>query len=221
MVERRFASLKKWLVLQGGIVESIITAEMECDAAMALDNLMLRMLENLQNDIPARALFAPDAHIITRSVPPPLKIPKAVDWKAAAFPAHLKAFREALTVVVPRVSKAIQVNGPQALFSNRIVKRAENLRAGGNVLQVSVQDAGGGSWWVRMTVGASMKDHVYNCWVHLTVGAGITATMGSCKNGYGAREACGGGCGIGHAHALMRARAATTIALMCVPVCWR
>lgn len=183
MVERRFAALKKWQVLQGGIVESIATSEMECDSAMALDNLMLRFLENLLGDIPLRAPLAPDAHIITRKHPPPLKIPATVDWKADDFPVHLKAFHEALTVLVPQIAGTIQFNGPAALFSNRIVKRAQNLCAGGNVLQVSVQDIGEGSWWVRMTVGASMKDHVYQCWAHLTVGVGITATVGSCKNG--------------------------------------
>ena len=112
-----------------------------------------------------------------------LRIPNRIELNSPQFPAHLLRFRAALTSLVPLLTQAIQNNGDNALFSNRIVKRAENLWKGGNVLQLRVQDAKHGHWWVRVSAGASMKGTVYDCWVDLLDNVGVVGQAGQCKNG--------------------------------------
>ncbi len=183
MIERQFAILKNWHGLFGGKCESIDTLEMELDSAMALDNLNLRHRLELTAGIPKRAPFAPNSHIITPDRDVDLHIPKSIALESPKFPAHLKHFHTALTSLVPHMSRAIQNDGKDALFSNRIVKRADNLLKGGNVLHIGVQDAGAGHWWVRVSAGASMKSTVYNCWVDLLENVGVVGQAGQCKNG--------------------------------------
>jgi hypothetical protein len=183
MIERRFAILKNWHGLFGGKCESIDALEMELDSAMALDNLNLRHRLDLAGGIPKRAPFAPNSHIITPDRDVDLRIPKSIALDSPKFPAHLKCFHIALTSLVPFMNQAIQNNGVNALFSNRIVKRAQNLWKGGNVLHIGVQDAGEGHWWVRVSAGASMKSTVYNCWIDLLENVGVVGQAGQCKNG--------------------------------------
>jgi hypothetical protein len=78
-----FARLKKWEILSGGLVDFIDTKEMELDCAMALQNLVERFKLGLGADIPARAPFSANAHIITADLEPSMKIPAALALDSA------------------------------------------------------------------------------------------------------------------------------------------
>lgn len=184
IIERVFAALKKFLVLQGGDLGDIAVREMELDVVMALHNLKERSRQGLMATIPDRGPKAPHSHIITRDLEPDLKIPKEVLLEGANFPRHLTAFRSALTSLVPLIKESMDVKNGECLFTNRVLDRGANLLAGGNVLQVAVLDAGDDIWWVRASVGASMKNVTYKCLVQLQNHVGLINCCGECKNGY-------------------------------------
>lgn len=178
-----FAVLKKWKVLDGSSIDSIKSLEKELDTAMALHNLTILEREDRLGDIPAQARGARDAHIFSHKDLPQLHIPAEIRLEDNRFPSHLQRFHRALTSLAPLIRRAMDNNDRDCIFSNRVYKRATNLVAGGNVLQIAVQEAGGGDWYVRVHTGASMKNVVYKCFIFLREHVGIEAQAGECLSG--------------------------------------
>ncbi len=175
--------MKKWEILSGGSVDSINTKEKELDCAMALQNLIERHRLNIVDDIPARAPYAPNAHIITPDLEPSMKIPKSVPLNSKKMPKHVLKFNGALTRIVPKLEQVLVKKGDDSLFQPRLLKRTENLFLGGNVLQFMVQEEALGIWRVRISVGASMKTPVYKCYARLDANEGVVDQICECKNG--------------------------------------
>jgi hypothetical protein len=176
LIERMFARLKKWQVLFGNLVDSIDTKEKELDCAMALQNLIELDRMELLDMIPARPLFAPGCHIITPDLEPSMKFPAGVKLASDKVPPHLRAFHTAMSSIALRI-------GSENVFSERVVKRGDAKFLGGNVLQFQVQQQLLDQWWVRASVGASMKAPVYKCYFVLDRNKGVTASCCECKNG--------------------------------------
>ena len=82
--------------------------EMELDCAMALQNLIERFRLGLDADIPARAPFSANAHIITADLEPSMKIPAALAMDSAKLPDHVRRFHAALSTIVPRLNQVLQ-----------------------------------------------------------------------------------------------------------------
>jgi len=178
-----FKFLKTNEVLCGGNVESIVIKEKELDVAMALCNLNERVRQGLMKDIPARAPFAPQSHIITPHLEPPSLFPRSIGMDDANFPPHLMLFHSALTSTVSQLEGQLGDDAGAVSFSTRVRARGKNLLDGGNVLQVAAQHVGGAEWWVLGIVAASMKVHRYNCYVKIISGVGVDAMVCACKGG--------------------------------------
>lgn len=184
LIERMFAQLKMFQILQGGQCDSIVTKEMELDCAMALHNLITRERLGLMGDIPARAPHAPSAHIITPSRQDIVKLPKKIDLASPLFPTHLTQFREFLTTHVGEISRALADASPDQIFSSRVEARGRNLYQGGNILQMGARHVNDGQWIIRVLVGASMKGVSYNCYVRMQLGSHHFETTCECIAGY-------------------------------------
>ncbi len=182
-IERMFAHLKKWEILQGGQIDSILRREKELDVAMALHNLNLRDRLNLMAAIPKRAKHAAGSHILTLDIPPKVTIPKAVKETDAKFPPHVKKFINDLTTMGPTLHKIAVGMKPFDIFSDRNWKRGENLFLGGNVVQIAVEEEDLGIWRVRFNVGASRKYTTYKCFARLNKDAGVLQSACECKAG--------------------------------------
>jgi len=178
-----FAFLKMFQILQGGHCDSIVTKEMELDVAMALQNLLTRERFDIMDGIPARAPFAPHAHIITRTEENVVKLPTKKDLADKGIPLHLKEFRRDITSHAGEILKALSSGGADQMFSTRNEKRGDNLFNGGNVLQVGAHCVGEREWVVRFNVGAHMKAFSYNCYLKMTVGSNIFASTCECVGG--------------------------------------
>jgi hypothetical protein len=127
---------------------------------MALSNLRLYLLLKRLDSVPHRAPHPPNAHIITSDQVENLPVPREVTLQAPNFPTHLRLFKEGLSARVREIQAALDFNGDGAKFSNRIIQRGKKLHVGGNVLQVRVQQLQDDSWWVLLSVAASMKTFI-------------------------------------------------------------
>ena len=188
LIERMFAQLKMFQILQGGQCDSIVTKEMELDCAMALHNLITRERLGLMDDIPARAPYAPSAHIITPTRQDIVKLPTKIDFVHGHFPPHLTQFHEFLTSHVGEISRALAGAGADQIFSSRVKARGHNLYHGGNILQMGVRHVNDGQWIIRVYVGASMKGVSYNCYVRMQLGSHHFETTCECIAGYVAQS---------------------------------
>ena len=171
-------------MLIGALVDAIATMEMELDCAMALCNLLLRGRLNLLASIPVRPRHAPRSHIITPNLEPSMKIPKAVKLSDVRFPAHIKDFCAALTSIAPTLRKITACVGRFTIFTDRVLKRGDNLFLAGNVLQITAEHVNLDVWRVLFLVGASMKRVLYRCYAELNQNEGVVASACECKNGY-------------------------------------
>jgi hypothetical protein len=183
LVERMFARLKKWDVLSGGLVDSIDTKEMELDCAMALQNLVELFKLGLGDDIPDRAPFSANAHIITADLEPSMKIPAALALDSVKIPDHVRRFHAALSTIVPRLNKVLLAENGERIFTPRLEQRGINLFLGGNVLQYMLDEEDLDVWRVRVSVGASMKPPTYKCYTRLNANQGVIQQICECKNG--------------------------------------
>lgn len=183
LIERMFARLKKWQVLFGNLVDSIDTKEKELDCAMALQNLIELDRMELLNMIPGRPPFAPGSHIITPDLQPSMKFPAAVSLASDKVPQHVRAFHAAMSSIAPMLKAQVLRIGSGNIFSERVVKRGDAKFLGGNVLQFQLQQQPLDQWWVRASVGASMKTPVYKCYFVLDANKGVTESCCECKNG--------------------------------------
>lgn len=183
LIERMFARLKKWEVLFDGLVNSADTWEMELDCAMALQNLLEMERLNLLDMIPARPHFAPGSHIITPNLAPSMKWPKPLSWNHVKMPVHLKDFYRDMSTIAPKLRTIVLQLPGGVKFSPSVMKRGEAKFLGGNVLQVQVQKTPADQWWVRFSVGASMKAPTYKCYCILDANTGLIDQICECKNG--------------------------------------
>lgn len=183
LIERMFARLKKWEVLFDGVINAADTWEMEVDCAMALQNLLEMERLNILDMIPARPQFAPGSHIITPDLAPSMKWPKPVAWNNANMPSHLKDFHREMSTMAPLLRKIVLQTPDWVKFSPTVVKRGEAKFLGRNVLQVQVKKTPVGQWWVRLSVGASMKAPTYKCYCILDSNKGLVDQICECKNG--------------------------------------
>lgn len=183
LIERMFARLKKWEVLFDGVINAADTWEMEVDCAMALQNLLEMERLNILDMIPARPQFAPGSHIITPDLAPSMKWPKPVAWNNANMPSHLKDFHREMSTMAPLLRKIVLQTPDWVKFSPTVVKRGEAKFLGRNVLQVQVKKTPVGQWWVRFSVGASMKAPTYKCYCVLDSNTGLVDQICECKNG--------------------------------------
>jgi hypothetical protein len=178
-----FALLKGWKILQWKRVESIETMEMELDAVVSLHNMMRRDFEKGLSAIPDRALRPPRSQIMTKDLEPNLKIPTPIKLNNANFPPHWKLFRERMTDILPGLQQVLKGEGEEACFSQRVLKRGENLFAGGNVSQIQCQVLDNDVLRVKSKVYASMKSPVYDCYFEMQKGVVLVRTACMCKNG--------------------------------------
>jgi len=178
-----FASLKKWEVLFGADVESIETSEKELDCAMALHNLIILQREDRMHMIPKREKFSKNAHIITPSLEPSMKFPPKLSLQSAKVPVHVREFHEAMLQLSPMLVKSLEAEGRDAIFSSRVAKRGINLFLGGNVLQIMVERHELDNWWIRFSVGASIKFPTYKCYCILNHVTGVVNVVCECKGG--------------------------------------
>lgn len=183
LIERMFARLKKWQILFGNQVDSIDRKEKELDCAMALQNLIELDRMDLLGMIPARPSFAPGCHIITPDLEPSMKFPAAVSLTSDKVPQHVRAFDTAMSSIAPLLKNLVQRIGSGSIFSERVVKRGDAKFLGGNVLQFQLQQRPLDQWWVRASVGASMKTPVYKCYFILDANKGVAGACCECKNG--------------------------------------
>lgn len=184
LIERMFARLKKWEILQGGNIEGIDAFEMELDSAMALQNLMERGRLELMGGIPHKAPCPADAHIITRNLTAKLSIPKAITQENAKFPPHWKTVIQRMASITPDLQKILKGDSQLQIFSQRVLKRGENLFSGGNVVQISSQVLNNDVVRFQARVYASMKIPCYTTFFEVQKGDGIIRSTCSCKNGY-------------------------------------
>ena len=183
LIERMFARLKKWDVLFDGNVDSIETMEMELDSAMALQNLLEMDRLDLLGLIPERARFAPGSHIITPDLEPKMKIPKSVVIGSPKVPQHIRDFHGAMAQIAPKLKQIILRLPNVNVCTPRVSVRGEGKFLGGNVLQVMVEPRELEQWWVRFSVGASMKTPTYRCYAILNANVGLADQVCECKNG--------------------------------------
>ena len=184
VIECLFASLKLFQILQGGQCDSIVTNKKELDVAMALQNLITRSCLGLMGGIPKRALFAPNSHIITKNNDNIFNPPKQRSIDDDDIPVHLKAFHEDLKSHGGELFNALEILGEDQLFTTRHEKRGQNLKDGGNVLQVGVYSNGLREWTVRFHVGAYMRSGGYNCYLKFQIGTNKFDSMCECTGGY-------------------------------------
>jgi len=178
-----FARLKKWEVLFDGVINAADTWEMEVDCAMALQNLLEMERLHLLDMILDEPEYAPGCHIITPNLAPSMKWPDPIDWNHAIMPAHLKKFHSEMSTIAPLLLKIVQQEPNWVRFSSTVAKRGESKFLGGNVLQVQVQKTPTHQWWVRFSVGASMKAPTYKCYCILDSNNGLCDQICECKNG--------------------------------------
>lgn len=183
VVERMFASLKKWEVLFGSDVDSIEKLEKELDCAMALHNLIILQREDMMHMIPARAKFSKNAHIITPSLEPSMKFPPKLALESPKVPVHVKEFHVALAQLSPMIVKLLEATGRDQIFTGRVAKRGLNLWEAGNVLQIMVERHELDNWWIRFSVGASIKFPTYKCYCVLNHISGLVKFICECKGG--------------------------------------
>lgn len=184
LIERMFARLKKWEILEDGNIESIDMFEMELDCAMALQNLNERVRLGLMDGIPDRAPFTLDEHIITRDVEAKLSIPKPIRPENAKFPPHWKEVMQQMTSIVPDLQRILTGDPEIRIFSQRVLKRGENLFSGGNVVQIASQLLANDVIRFQARVYASMKIPCYTTFFEVQKGDGVIRSVCSCKNGY-------------------------------------
>ena len=182
-IERMFAHLKKFDILHGGSVDSIVNKEMELDIAMCLHNLTLRVRLNLLESISARPSYVPGAHIFTSNLQPKDPTPKAVKETDAKFPKHVKDFIEGLSSIGPTLKNIVLGVNQFDYFTERTMKRGENLFLGGNVVQIAVEKEDLDVWRIRFNVGASRKYVTYKCYARLNKDSGVLASICECKAG--------------------------------------
>jgi hypothetical protein len=183
LIERLFARLKKWLVLQGGNVESIERREQEMDVAVALTNLNERVRQGLLGMIPGKAPCPPDAHIITRDLEPAVNIPDSMTAQNQKFPAHWKAFLAQMPSIVPGLSKVLKGEGEEAMFSTRVLKRGHNLFSGGFVAQFQLQILKHDVLRIQGATHASMRQACYTWFADLQQGRLLLQSACMCKSG--------------------------------------
>lgn len=184
LIERMFARLKKWQILQNGNVDSILIREKELDAAMALLNLNERDRQGLMDSIPERAPCPPDAHIITKDLEPKLNIPTGITERDVRFPSHWKPFLSWAPSLLPELRLVLKGEGREAVFSARVRKRGENLFRGGNVAQFQLQNLPNDVYRINGWTHASMKAACYGWFVDLQQGDVLVHSACMCKNGY-------------------------------------
>lgn len=85
IIERRFAHLKMFEILQGGSCDSIEIKEKELDAAMALCNLQNYQREKRMQNIPERPPFVEHSHIITKDYEDVLNCQRGRAWMMPTF----------------------------------------------------------------------------------------------------------------------------------------
>lgn len=183
LVERIIRKLKEFHCLQGGVIESIEKLEKELDNVCAQHNLKTMYRLQLEKEIPKKAPCAPNAHIFTPDLDPPLKIPRSVGLDSPKMPQHISKFHQELGSIVPELEKILMGQGKEICFTNRVRARGKNLLEGCNVLQIQVQDEGDGLFTLRFSVGASMKAPVYNCFAQVKKTQGVMRQACECKNG--------------------------------------
>lgn len=186
LIERMFAALKKWQILQGGSVDFPETLEKELDVALALHNINLLDKAERMELIPGRAKYAPDAHIITRDLEPSLKIPKPMTLDNAKFPAHWKTFKSAMTSILPELGRILKREGEGAKenpFSKRKSKRGHNLFSGGYVSSLQCEALPNDVWRLKASVHASMKQATYECYFEMQKGDVLIRQACMCKSG--------------------------------------
>ena len=164
-------------------MDSIAMKETELDVAMALDQLnQLDRLGMLQT-IVVRPKFAPGSHILQHDLDPNMKIPKPMKVSDRKFPVHLRDFHHALTEIVPTIRKHVVGVGQWDIFTTRVLKRSENLFMAGNVVQIAVEYLDLGVWRLQGSVGASMKQPVYQCYAEVNAAQGVINSVCECKSG--------------------------------------
>ncbi len=86
-----------------------------------------------------------------------------------------------MTSIGPAFHKIAVAIKPFDIFSDRTLKRGENLFLGGNVIQIAVEEENLGVWRVRFNVGASRKFTTYKCYSRLNKDAGVLSCVCECK----------------------------------------
>jgi hypothetical protein len=117
-----------------------------------------RTLIDPKFDIPFRRGAIPGEHIFR-----PLQAEKDVDLKIPADKPnlndakyhHVRDFNDFLPSAAGAIKKAIDLVGPEHVFTPTVLERGNNLRNGAYVLQLLVQNEGLDVWTVRYLVGAS------------------------------------------------------------------
>ena len=179
-IERSFASLKKFHILQGCKAQNIRNKEEVLDCAVALHNLNVYVREKRLDTISLRPPHQPLAHIITKDLELPQLYPKAANKK---LPSHLKEFQTALFSIKEDLAKVMERGNEKQKWSNRVIQRGENLWKAGNVLQIQVKNVDADLWWVKMHVGATMRSTSYVSLLEFTKHSNIFRCMCDCTNG--------------------------------------
>lgn len=164
-------------------MDEIEVKEKELDCAMALQNLREMHRQKLMHLIPSRAHAAPNAHIITPDLAPSMSIPPYWPLISDRIPSQVRSFHAAMSTIAPKLVKILQGQENLAIFTQRVAKRGSNLFLAGNVLQVMVEEHELDNWWVRFSVGASMKFPTYKCYCILNANNGVVCQICECKNG--------------------------------------
>lgn len=183
VIERMFAHLKKWQILQNGTIEEIEKLEKVMDVAMALHNLNLRDRDGLMEGIPAQKPRSIRGHIITKDGEPDFKIPQAMSANNTKFPSQWQTFKERMTVITPGLDLVLKKEGNDAIFSVRVIQRGKNLFQGGNVAQIQCQMRPQDVIRVKAVVHASMKSASYECFFELQKGDILIRQACMCKSG--------------------------------------
>jgi hypothetical protein len=164
--------------------------EDDVDTVIALDVLGLLEKEGRLATIPKRNHRGFLNRIITDPAKIPIPdIPKSLPVDRAQWPPHIRAFKDALTSIVPnlrsRDGKFPYYNDDGKLCTINVGARGENLVESGYVasLAVGLDRNNESVWLVEYECWASMRQVAYLGGIRLHLGAGILDWACSCHNG--------------------------------------